>query len=196
MFKCTDEYQNASLAKPITIGTNSHIVNCSKDPLKHLTVAVQTTAGPAQTALNIDSVDEAIANLKSDLEAKIASLSERIKSNMVVAFATSTCPPPWKTYEPAAGRFVRGIDAGGHVDPDGIRSFGSLQSDGVGLHTHQMGTGGADSSDMVAGGATQRLAHFLPDGYNGGGPKQTSTNDNGISETRPKNVALMYCILQ
>ena len=119
-----------------------------------------------------------------------------LKKGMVIPYAAASCPEPWKPYEPAYGRFVRGIDPEGKTDPDGKRPFGSQQADGLAAHTHQVGLNGGDSTSMVAGGATQRLANFHDDGFGGGPPKQTERNIGGLSETRPKNVALLYCILE
>jgi len=48
---------------------------------------------------------------------------------------------------------------------------------------------------MTPGGANFRLPNFLSDSYGGGPKKATDANLGGIGETRPKNVALMYCIL-
>ena len=60
-----------------------------------------------------------------------------------------------------------------------------------------MGVKGGDSTTMVPGVATQRLPNFVNDEWGGGPPKSTDVNDNGghIKETRPKNVAFLYCTL-
>jgi hypothetical protein len=196
-FKCNDNLQLASSASPKAIGTNTLLINCSKDPEKHFTLGIQTTAGAAQAAFTIRSVHEEIQKLREDIEAKIQDLTTKLdKQGLVVAFAASNCPPPWTVYQPAAGRFIRGIDPSGTNDPDGaLRSVGSVQNDGIVSHAHSMGVNGGDSTSMVPGGATQRLPNFVPDGYGGGGKKQTDGNAGGLTETRPKNVALLYCIL-
>jgi len=52
----------------------------------------------------------------------------------VVAFASETCPPGWTEYQPAYGRFIRGIDKGPDNeknDPDGQRSSGAIQDDAI-----------------------------------------------------------------
>lgn len=79
----------------------------------------------------------------------------------------------------AEGRFLRGA-----------AMSGIFQSDEFKGHSHTMGTGGADSFQMAAGGATQRLSHFIPDTYNAGGPK--STNAAGGNETRPTNMSVVW----
>ena len=196
-FQCDNDFQLASLAHPKPIRTQTLLINCSKDPEKHFTLGIQTSAGAARDAFTLTSVHEEIQKLREDTAAQIQDLATKLdKHGLVVAFAASTCPAPWTVYQPAQGRFIRGLDPNGVNDPDGAtRSVGSVQSDGIANHTHTMGVNGGDSTTMVPGGATQRLPNFVPDGYGGGGKKQTDTNTSGITETRPKNVALLYCTL-
>jgi hypothetical protein len=194
-FKCNDDLQNASLASPKMITTNTMLINCSKDPAKHFTLGIQTTAGAAPAAFTLTSVSEEMRTLREDMEAKIQALAAKLDKGLVVAFAANTCPAPWTPYQPAMGRFIRGIDPSSVNDPDGVRSVGSLQNDGVANHIHQMGVNGGDSLSMALGGGTKRLPNFVGDQYGAGDKKQTDANVGGISETRPKNVALLYCIL-
>ncbi len=77
------------------------------------------------------------------------------------------------------GRFLRGAAISG-----------TNQADEYKVHSHTMGTGGADSFTMAPGGVTQRLSHFVEDGYNGGGPK--STHGAGGTETRPINMSVVW----
>lgn len=78
----------------------------------------------------------------------------------------------------ARGEFIRGWDNGRGVDA--ARVFGSNQDDAFKAHTHtyydSSSTGGGDN---LVGGAR---------GTNG------TTSSTGASETRPRNIALMYCI--
>jgi hypothetical protein len=98
-------------------------------------------------------------------------------------------------YKPAYGRFVRGMDPTGEVDPDKIRLPGTTRSDAIVSHTHQIGVTGGDGKEMVPGGATQSLAGFVQDTWGGGPAKHPDSNSGGSTETRPKNVALLYCVL-
>ena len=193
-FLCYNGYERASLAKPIRLETNSVQITCSKSPEAHLILGVQTSAGPAQSAFTLESVHEEIQQLKEDTANRIQALTDRLdKRGEVVAFAANACPSPWTAYTPAAGRFIRGLDPSGANDPDGAnRTAGSVQADGIGNHVHTMGYNGLDSTTMVVG--TQRLANFVAD-VPANSKKQTDINTGGISETRPKNVALLYCIL-
>ena len=125
-------------------------------------------------------------------DAKIKALTQRLdKPGEVAAFAATSCPPPWTPYAPAAGRFVRGFDPQGANDPDGKdRTIGSTQLDSVGPHAHTMGNNGMDSQTNVNG--DMRYPNF---GVLGGGAKKQTDTYNSGGETRPKNVALLYCIL-
>lgn len=119
--------------------------------------------------------------------------SSFLKKGMVISFAASSCPPePWERYEPAYGRFIRGLDPSGKTDPDGMRTVGGQQSDGIANHVHKLGVGTADTLQNTGGG---RYADFDLRPM-GSGLKETGSNDGSISETRPKNVALLYCILK
>ncbi len=201
MFKCNDNMQNVTLAKGMPLTTNTQNVSCSKDPAKHLLISIQSTAGAAPTVFNIESADEEIKNLKADSQAKFDALTNRVdqldKKGEVAAFAASSCPAPWVPYLPAQGRFIRGLDPSGSNDPDGTsRAVESVQGDGIKAHSHTMGVNGMDT--RTNDDATERYPNFSTDGANaGGGPKKaTDPNSDGISESRPKNVALLYCVLR
>lgn len=98
------------------------------------------------------------------------------------------------------GEFVRGWDNGKGTDSG--RSLGSTQSDVFKSHSHgtddpshnhgipDLTSSGASFGCTIAGGSSLTLAS-----------RRSSTNPTGIiiqntgsSETRPRNIALMYCI--
>ena len=108
-----------------------------------------------------------------------------IPSGAVIAFELDNCPVAgWKEYTLAHGRFVRGVDRSGtKIDPDTNRKIGSHQGDEFKSHTHDVdGTSGGhkhgadDSNEEVTTAA------------------RVKTTAVGGEETRPKNVALLYCI--
>lgn len=146
-----------------------------------------TTAECAQQAVQAALAAQQAAEAT---DAKIKALTERLdKRGEVAAFAATSCPPPWEPYTPAVGRFVRGFDPKGINDPDGPnRTIESTQLDSVGPHAHTMGNNGMDDSANVN---QDRFPNF---GNQGVGAKHQTDNNSG-SETRPKNVALLYCIL-
>lgn len=201
-FHCDNNFERASLQHPMKLTNHSMLIACTKSPRRSFLLSVGTTAGDARNAFSVESVDEEIKNLRVDTDAKVMALKEAVnKSGMVVSFASSSCPSPWIPYKPAEGRFIRGLDPSGKVDADGVRVPGSTQEDSLKAHLHTMGTNGTDTLAMAGGGGTQRLAHFgstsdpSPNHFGGGGKKQTDNNEPQVSETRPKNVALLYCIL-
>jgi microcystin-dependent protein len=78
------------------------------------------------------------------------------------------------------GLFVRGLDEGKGIDPN--RSLGTTQEDSIKSHTHGCNGGGGneggpfiDSTSAIDYQTVQTLAF-------------------GGAETRPKNIALVYCI--
>lgn len=106
-----------------------------------------------------------------------------IPKNAVLAFESKECPNGWKEYKPAYGRFIRGIDRSGDlIDPQSERKPGSLQDDMFEAHRHEFD--GATSYDAGSGAHERAKAS--------GTSKQTKST--GGEETRPKNVALLYCV--
>lgn len=136
-------------------------------------------------------------------------------SGLVAAFARSTAPAGWLKCNGAAvsrttyaalfaaigttfgagngsstfnlpdlrGEFVRGFDDGRGVDAS--RAFGSAQAHEFEAHSHKIladnGGFNTNPNDVVSG--TDRAAIY-----------EAATSTVGGSETRPRNVALLYCI--
>lgn len=112
--------------------------------------------------------------------------SADFQEGSVVAFALSSCPNGWQEYKPAYGKFIRGIDkSGDKIDPDGYRNPGDPQEDTVGSHSHTFPT-------LVHGSRGGTIS-------TGDAPISDKRSDYEISdekenESRPKNVACLYCI--
>ena len=114
-----------------------------------------------------------------------------IPSGAVVSFALDTCPDSWEEYELAYGRFIRGVDKSGQDrDSDGQRDVGSHQRDSMTPHSHTYraydhsrgpNRGGRAGNDRFSAVRTDALT------------KTDNTSSSGKGETRPKNVALLYC---
>lgn len=120
---------------------------------------------------------EAVSAAKAAQDA----LARAVPSGAVIAFDLKECPAGWSEYEKAHGRFIRGIDRGDpKTDPQGERQPGSLQEDLLKSHTHTHKAPRHYNSG--AGGH----ARAKPDGSG-------TTSATGGAETRPKNVALLYC---
>ena len=81
------------------------------------------------------------------------------------------------------GEFVRGFDAGRGVDSG--RVFGSSQTDELKSHNH------ANSGFYNSGIGGSQLPIFTT---NNGIPRTHYSNSTGGTETRPRNIALLYCI--
>lgn len=113
------------------------------------------------------------------------------------------------------GVFVRGFDGGRGLDPS--RTFGSYQGDGVIAHTHS-GTTGGHSQDhthgyasgavwpetsygnVPAGGSNAISRGLLARTTSGASVNHShditlwAMSPAGATETRPKNIAMLYCI--
>jgi hypothetical protein len=129
-----------------------------------------------------------------------------IPSGLIAAFASASCPAGWSEYTAARGRFLRGIDSSGSttVDPSGTRVAGATQEDEFKSHSHNLSGLGFSPAGYPTGGTgvialTYGNAIAAPNITNLAGNK-TSINDgagaiwpSGGAETRPKNVAVLFC---
>lgn len=126
------------------------------------------------------------------------SSGERI-SGEIQAFNLATCPAEWSEYTAARGRVLRGIDSTGSIDPDGTRTAGSTQEDAVQDHTHHITSQSAGTNNVVA------FTETNPDNTYASGGNTGSRGDayfyvGGVktgrisTETRSKNVAVLYCV--
>lgn len=111
----------------------------------------------------------------------------------VVAFNLEECPPQWRPYVKAYGRFIRGIDLTKTTpDQPGYRTLGSPQEDAMQGHSHSTnaenlsGNGNIQQGAAIGRRAAARVGDPIEDGKNNGVPRVAS-------ETRPVNVALLYC---
>ncbi len=127
------------------------------------------------------------------------SSSWTIPTGAIMAFDLATCPSGWSEYTAARGRFLRGIDNGAGNDPDGTRAPGTTQADAFKSHSH--GIVAADITDYAAAftindnsGDQLASSDNITSGVNA--VMRTSrygTAAAGVSETRPKNVAVLFC---
>lgn len=79
------------------------------------------------------------------------------------------------------GEFVRGWDNSAGVDSG--RTFGSSQTDELKSHSHTL------STVSSSGGASSGISSASPFA-----PSSVATSSTGGAETRPRNIALMYCV--
>lgn len=123
-----------------------------------------------------------------------------IPSGAILAFDLASCPSGWSEYVQARGRFLRGIDNGAGNDPSGTRPAGSIQDDTLQNITGTIATGIRYGSIAGTGVFDAPVAKnsliftgtpgagFIPEfTFDASRVARTST------ETRPKNVAVLYC---
>jgi hypothetical protein len=110
----------------------------------------------------------------------------------VMAFNLATCPTGWiaadgtNSTPDLRGEFVRGLDNGRAVDPG--RTLASSQTDDLKSHTHStVQMIGNNNIDGVDSTTTHSGEHHN---------EARQTGATGGNETRPRNVALLYCIKQ
>jgi hypothetical protein len=132
----------------------------------------------------------------------LAALQERLRSleisvaqseeNSVVGFKSDECPKGWSEVPEARGRFLRGIDTSGStaIDPDGRRQPGAIQNDLIGKHTHAYYSGFHNGQSNSGTGYDPNKKDAV----------LTRTDEGNLitgeplgSETRPKNVAVLFC---
>jgi phage-related tail fiber protein len=127
------------------------------------------------------------------LECNGASLSRTTYANLFGAIGTTYGNIDGSTFKvpDLRGEFIRGWDHSRGVDSG--RSFASSQSDAFQGHYHkwqyraQNVTGIGSSGDCIAGTSfTNNTQEAISDGTNG--------TPRTAAETRPRNIAMMYCI--
>ena len=133
--------------------------------------------------------------MEAAYQAKLA-LELAVPKGAVMAFALAACPKGWEIYEAAEGRFLRGIDTKeSGVDPAGVRAPGSQQSDSIRDHNHSMpdpvqSVAHAPGNKGIQGYHNGTYGHNVTDS----GPVNQATARVNPDETRPKNVAVLFCV--
>lgn len=121
-------------------------------------------------------------------------------TGMIAPFYLASCPSGWLAADGTngtpdlRGQFIRGLNDFGSVegirndgkeDPDGAaRTLGDYQGDQLKTHSHSISGGyGAYGTNRVT----------IADAY---ASRTAQSNNYGGIETRPKNVALIFCMKQ
>lgn len=180
----------------------------------HLIARDGSRSMTGELLLAFNAVNALGAVTKQQMDAAVASV---IAPGALQAFAMSSAPSGWLKANGAAisrstyatlfaaigttfgagdgsttfnlpdlrGEFVRGWDDGRGVDSG--RGFGTAQADEFEAHYHDVRTNSATGSGTGGGG------YFISDA-GVGAMERTRATPSGGSETRPRNVALLYCI--
>lgn len=111
--------------------------------------------------------------------------ASNIPAGAIMAFDLTSCPTGWSEYTAAYGRFLRGIDKSGtNIDPSGQRAPGDLQNQGTAVNGMSVSVNAMNYSPNSGWGyGTNNVAYGAATG-------SLSSTD---PETRPKNVAVLFC---
>lgn len=128
-----------------------------------------------------------------EFEFSVKDAPDALPPGLVSAFYSSTCPSGWieangqNSTPDLRGVFIRGMNGGDSgLDPDGNRTLGNYQTDSFKSHTHQIRAPGGSNNNAFESPNVDWGTLSQPQHYN--------TEASGASETRPKNIALLYCI--
>ncbi len=121
-----------------------------------------------------------------------------VPTGTISAFQATSCPAGWSEYQAARGRFLRGYDNNAGVDPDGNRTPGATQNDAFQGHFHTIDGGGSNIAWRASGGNGAYPGGTNLIGAGVGNPITDGTNGTPRvdAETRPKNVAVIFCTYQ
>jgi microcystin-dependent protein len=143
------------------------------------------TAVPAGTVISYASSTAPTGYLKCNGSAISRSTYSSLFSGIGTVFGDGDGSTTFNVPD-LRGEFVRGWDDGRSIDTG--RAFGSSQSDAFKSHNH---TSTQDLENPNSSGITQgaggRSHGVIPSGT-------VITNPSGGTETRPRNLSLMYCI--
>ena len=151
-----------------------------------------TDAGADITKLNdarIGSITQWLSlSIPDDsLEIKGQTLSKSDYPKLFQAYGVSTNT---LTLPDTRGEFVRGFDNGRGIDAG--RGFGSWQADSFKEHNHTIQMGGDQNSVVNANPLNAVTTSAAP--VNSGVAGDAQIKNNGGTETRPRNIAMIYII--
>ncbi len=157
------------------------------------------SSGDAVSSAQINNNFQVLLNRIKTLEV------EKDPAGSVQAFYLATCPTGWKAADGTnstpdlRGQFIRGLNTFGSTagtrndgkqDPEGgTRTIGSYQGDVFKSHRHglYMGHSNIDNNQIFI---VQREGTFSLNGYTSDNTKYSGNQ----YETRPRNMALIYCV--
>lgn len=159
-----------------------------------------TSIFAAAAAMNVFTPGQVISSAMINQNFQIAA-----PEGAVMAFYLASCPEGWAPADGTngtpdlRGMFIRGRDdvgtgAGGN-DPDGSRAIGHVQGHAFQTHQHYRNTANALEHN-ISGAANGGHVFAGFSSFHGLTELTTGNPSNGTaaSETRPRNVALTYCM--
>ncbi|MFZ6759546.1 hypothetical protein ACO0K9_20255 [Undibacterium sp. Ji50W] len=177
------------------------VLECKRaiDTEQSLVTIFATSRASSQLSFKWDAYQNSLpVNLQKDLikrvDQSVGALTDAANAlkGSVVAFSLASCPAGWDEYTLAYGQFIRGIDrSGSGIDPEVNRLPGTLQLDDFKSHAHSRPDDVYDAGVITKGSVNGGNAYAYTYAAANGTP---NTGPTGGSETRPKNVALLYCI--
>lgn len=188
----TDDSVSCNLPTPRRLDrAGSFIVACRRsDVTRRGSITVINQAG-ALGALSVPwtaytALDGVPVDIAQNFMQATSEMNQRLDAmkGSVLPYNASSCPKGTQPYTAAFGRFVRGLDLEGGSDPD--RTIGSIQEGQIEAHTHSESRL-RNNGDRAGTGS---------DNFNGqrrGQYETKQSGETGGSETRPVNVALLYC---
>jgi len=184
-------YGGTPISLPFVTSLDRFSLECTKSPNEPVTFSIDTKGEGFSNEVLIPAQRDRLFEMEQKIESLQVkydiAVSEAAPSGLVASFSTTSCPSGWSEYAPAYGRFIRGIDnSGGNIDPSGKRVPGSVQADQFEAHSHTY--------------SYSRFGHQYNDRGlpnksedNDGAQITDTTSSQGGKETRPKNVALLFC---
>jgi hypothetical protein len=194
------EYRiNESLKRRVSEFVSIAVENAVNSPeiRQQINSLVGTQTDDFVKSVSGDIQDQLAELVKSEVKAAKGLDADALIRNAVlpigtiVAFNARQCPTGWEVFVPAEGRFLRGIDPAGDN-----RSPGSIQADAFQGHIHNISS--ITSKDH---GSKDQTPHGYASGAYGLLVNQTTgvSSDGSFgpariaNETRPKNVAVLFC---
>jgi hypothetical protein len=186
----------------VLIGGRLGVSNADLTPMASGTVKANVTGSTAQPA------DTTLAAFFSSAPAgsiPSSAFGSTGLSTEVRAFNSSGCPSGWQAADGTNGSpdlrgvVIRGLDNGRGLD--GGRTLASFQADSFASHGHGVNDPGHVHGYTSPGSATQVNQGSVPtflnvtniNGTTSGATTGITISNTGGSETRGKNVALLYC---
>ncbi len=136
------------------------------------------------------SLMQGIIDNLNDLNTRVGNISS-VPAGFIGSFNLSTCPTGWTAANGTNGtpdlrwEFVRGLDSGRWIDSG--RTLGTWQGDEFKNHSHTY----SSMQNEYGGWSAQVIDNYSFSWYTGWNTRTSWLT--GWAETRPRNVALLYC---